>query len=678
MPSQDSSRDYDLLDRLVEEFNERFRKGERPTLEEYCDRHPELVDDLRELLPALAQVEQAKDELAQEVEALAPTAAALQHLGDFRILREVGRGGVGVVYEAEQVSLGRRVALKVLTDRMMRDARQKQRFEREARAAARLHHTNIVPIFGAGEAEGVPYYVMQFIQGMGLDAVVEEMARTYRGAGVSAVSCTDQTPMPQQASLSLERVARSLLDDAFPRPDAHAETAASQGQASLQPAFPRQSVARIGIQVADALEYAHKQGVVHRDIKPSNLLLDLNGTVWVTDFGLAKAEGGENLTHTGDILGTLRYVPPEAFDGKADSRGDVYSLGLTLYELVALRPAFDQRDRNRLVKQVTTAEVQPLGTLRRGVPRDLETIIHKAIDRDPARRYQSAAELRDDLQRFVDDEPIRARRQTLLERYVRWARHNPAIAVLGAVLTAVLVLTTAASLIVAERMSEMYQKEARRAAVDRKALEVRTKIDRADAQIAEGDLHWKAGRLAEWRQLSHQGTETLLEAVRLAPSDSLEQRLGTTRGAAAHLARADRFAEVGLWTEAAAEFGLALEHVGYDAKHDDEDIWWEAGLTFLVAGNQDRYHHCVKEGLRLRGDQRSGGRATAAAPDGARPRQPREPEPAGRPGRCRAAGTDFKLVARVRPAGRGGCPLPERQCRPGCRPAHGMSRRRRG
>src|SRR5207244_8784502 len=162
-----------------------------------------------------------------------------------------------------------------------------------------------------------------------------------------------------------------------------------------------QSVAKVGVQVAGALEYAHRQGVLHRDIKPSNLLLDTTGTVWVTDFGLAKANDQQNLTHTGDILGTLRYMPPEAFDGNSDARGDVYALGLTLYELLAFRPAFDEKERNRLIKQVTTAEPARLHRLNRQVPRDLVTIVHKAIDRDPAHRY-SAGELAADLRRFID------------------------------------------------------------------------------------------------------------------------------------------------------------------------------------------------------------------------------------------------------------------------------------
>ena len=198
-----------------------------------------------------------------------------------------------------------------------------------------------------------------------------------------------------------------------------------------------QSVARIGVQVAEALEHAHKQGVLHRDVKPSNLLLDNGGTVWVTDFGLAKVEDQPNLTHTGDILGTLRYMPPEAFDGRADQRGDVYSLGLTLYELLAMRPAFDEKERNQLIKRVTTEEPPRLDKLNREIPRDLVTIVHKAIDRETARRYPTAAALAGDLRRFLADEPIQARRASPTERWWRWCRRNPVVAGLTAALALV-------------------------------------------------------------------------------------------------------------------------------------------------------------------------------------------------------------------------------------------------
>ena len=221
------------------------------------------------------------------------------------------------------------------------------------------------------------------------------------------------------------------------------------------------SVARIGVQVADALHHAHAQGVLHRDIKPSNLLLDTCGVVWVTDFGLAKADDQKNLTHTGDILGTLRYMPPEAFDGRADARGDVYSLGLTLYEMLGMRPAFDEKERNRLIKEVTTGEPPRLDRLNPVVPRDLVTIVHKAIERDLAHRYSTAGELMADLQRFLDDEPIQARRQTQWERCRRWARRNPHIAVLAGALTAVLVAATVVSVFVAARMTNLANREAR-------------------------------------------------------------------------------------------------------------------------------------------------------------------------------------------------------------------------
>jgi WD40 repeat protein/tetratricopeptide (TPR) repeat protein len=218
------------------------------------------------------------------------------------------------------------------------------------------------------------------------------------------------------------------------------------------------SVALLGAQVADALEYAHKQGVLHRDVKPSNLLLDAHGIVWITDFGLAKVDDQENLTGTGDLLGTLRYMPPEAFEGRADGRGDVYALGLTLYEMLALRPAFDENDRNKLLKQVMAAEPPRLRKLDPGIPRDLATIVHKAIDRDPARRYTSAGALADDLGRFLRDEPIHARQTSGAERLARWARRNPWVAGLVSAVAGLLVVIAVVSALMASRLEQARQK----------------------------------------------------------------------------------------------------------------------------------------------------------------------------------------------------------------------------
>lgn len=453
-----------LLNRLADEIAARHRNGERPRLEEYCDRYPELADDIRAMFPALVALERAKADAGRELVVVVSDAPPVTQLGDFRLLREVGRGGMGVVYEAEQVSLGRRVAIKLLPAAVFRDPTKRRRFEREAKAAAKLHHTNIVPVHGYGEHDGTSYYVMQFIPGLGLDAVIDELARTAGGD-------PDRPPARPDAALSVA-LARSLLGDggdatagtgpvapaAAPGPPPGSATSVSLSASGVHlPGQPApgtdassgkkatywQSVARIGVQVAGALAYAHKLGVLHRDIKPGNLLLDLDGVVWVTDFGLAKADDSDDLTHTGDLLGTLRYMPPEAFDGKSDARSDVYALGLTLFELVALRPAYGERDRKKLIKQVTTGDPPRLRKVRADAPRDLVTIVEKAIDKDPARRYPTAAALADDLQRFLDGRSILARRASAGEQVSRWARRNPVVA--GAAVAAVLALVGGAT-----------------------------------------------------------------------------------------------------------------------------------------------------------------------------------------------------------------------------------------
>jgi hypothetical protein len=198
--------------------------------------------------------------------------------------------------------------------------------------------------------------------------------------------------------------------------------------------------------VADALAYAHGQGLLHRDIKPSNLILDTAGVIWVTDFGLAKNEG-DNLTHTGDVVGTLRYMAPERFRGRADARSDIYSLGLTIHEFLTLQPVFPESDRARLVQSVLHAEPPCPRAIDRHVPRDLETIVLKAIDKDPRHRYATAADLADDLRLFLADKPIQARRASGAERLWRWCRRNPAVAGLAAsVLTLLTVIAIGASL----------------------------------------------------------------------------------------------------------------------------------------------------------------------------------------------------------------------------------------
>jgi len=253
------------------------------------------------------------------------------------------------------------------------------------------------------------------------------------------------------------------------------------------------SMAQVGVQVAEALEYAHKQGVLHRDIKPANLLLDTKGTVWVTDFGLAKVDDRHDLTQTGDVLGTVRYMPPEAFENKTDARGDVYSLGLTLYELLALRRAFEERNRRKLIELVTQGEPARLRKLRAAVPRDLETIVHKAIERDPAHRYQTAGDLASDLQRFLDDEPIKARRLSPAERLLRWARRNKGVAAALTAVALLLVVLTAGSLVAAAYFQNQEQRQ--------RELFSKADIARQEAEAARG-------REVDLRQLAeNQGLE---------------------------------------------------------------------------------------------------------------------------------------------------------------------------
>ena len=455
----------------------------------------------------------AEDSLADNADR--PLAApALQQLGDYRIIREVGRGGMGIVYEAEQISLGRHVALKVLPHKAPLDAKHKRRFEREAKSAARLHHTNIVPVFGVGEQDGLPYYAMQFIQGLGLDAVLDELKKQQpgrpNGKPVAEKQATASHAAVQVAqSLLTGRLEVSVADRPAPSCDGATQDLRSEDKSagsapsassatrldtagtklsSSSVALPGQSdaqsrskggtywhsVAQIGVQVAGALEYAHKQGIFHRDVKPSNLLLDLHGIVWITDFGLAKTDDQQSLTNTGDILGTLRYMPPEAFEGKFDARGDVYALGVTLYEMLAFRHAFDEPDRQKLIRQVTSEEPTRLDKLNRSLPSDLVTIVHKAIERDPAHRYPSPAELAADLQRFLDDVPIRARRTSSFEKLRRWRRRNPMVAALvGAVFGLLVVIAGGASLGVVRLSSLLTRAETAEADLGKKLAELK-------------------------------------------------------------------------------------------------------------------------------------------------------------------------------------------------------------
>jgi serine/threonine protein kinase len=382
-----------------------------------------------------------------------PRPGGLGQLGEFRLLREVGRGGMGVVYEAEQVSLQRRVALKVLPFAAAIDERRLQRFKNEALAAAHLRHENIVPVHAVGADLGVHYYAMQFIEGQSLATLISSL----RGQGSGDRS-------QQTEGLASPTTVR-LTPDACPlTPDSCPPTPEKTSRRYCD------WVAGLGRQAAEALEHAHQMGIVHRDIKPANLLLDPRGQLWVADFGLAQVSGDAGLTMTGELLGTLRYASPEqvrARSGLVDHRTDIYSLGATLYELLTLRPLFEGGDRHVLLRQIANEEPRPPRTIRTAVPVELETIVLKALAKEPADRYATAQDMAADLERFLENRPILARRPTVVERTRKWARRHPAVV---AACAAMLLLLSAGSLVSAvlihgeqQKAQEAYQRERQRA-----------------------------------------------------------------------------------------------------------------------------------------------------------------------------------------------------------------------
>ncbi|MHC4452999.1 MAG: serine/threonine-protein kinase [Planctomycetota bacterium] len=416
---------------IVDEYLAERRRGAAPDRSALIRRHPAIAEELDDCLRSIELVEHGFEKDQEAVESFGGM------LGDFRIFREVGRGGMGVVYEAEQVSLARRVALKVLPLAATFDERHRQRFRNEAQAAAYLHHAGIVPVHAVGCERGVHFYAMQFIDGRSLAQIVEEV-RALDGAGRRG-SSTD--------ALS------SLTDEPSPRTSGWCQV-----------------VARLGVQAAEALDHAHERGVVHRDIKPANLLVDAYARVWVTDFGLASFTRSDGVTLTGDLMGTMRYMSPEQALAKrapVDHRTDIYSLGVTLYELLTLTPAFPGEDPHELMRAISERDPAPPSRLNSSIPADLETIVLKATQKDPQARYSTAQAFAHDLRLFLENRPIVARRPPAWNRVRRWAhRHRTMVsAAVALLLLATAGLATATVLLsreqrrVSEALTESEQHE---------------------------------------------------------------------------------------------------------------------------------------------------------------------------------------------------------------------------
>ena len=404
-----------ILDEIRMEYLSRRKQGDELSGSDLTERFPEHADAIRRMLKSLTDDAEQVTLTPVEVDSSRENEAHPQRIGPYRIIREIGRGGMGVVFEAEHQTLQRRVAIKILAQRLSADRLARARFHREARAIAGLHHTNIVPLFEAGEDSGRVYFVMQLIEGQSLDEWIEE---------------DDQTGTIERSEQFINDQSTTDLDVVEPAKNSveiHSCKLESTSDSVSTARVRQREIANIGIQVADALAYAHYRGIIHRDVKPSNLIIDANGLVWLTDFGLAKTDD-EEVTQTGNFLGTLRYMSPERFEGHCDAASDVYSLGVTLYEFLTQRSAFGSSHRLNLMYLIQNSEPERLRRVRPEISRDLETIIHKAIEKEPSVRYPSAREFAADLRRFVADRPIRARRVTLGEQLYRWGRRNPLLA----------------------------------------------------------------------------------------------------------------------------------------------------------------------------------------------------------------------------------------------------------
>ncbi len=434
---------------FLETYANSFEQGERIRCDDLVARYPELRPYVERMIVDVEALCTIK------ADALFPSlqdrdSASMQRgtrLGEFEIIEELGRGGMGVVYLAKQESLHRNVALKVLPLAAVLDPNQITRFHTEAQAAASLHHANIVPVYSVGCERGIHYYSMQYIDGHSLEGILQSM----RSGRTFADSVNEKTSPP-------------VTEQTY-------KASRSGGGDSTQVTMRSRNYIRTAVekatQTARALHFAHVRGIVHRDIKPSNLLIDRQGNLWVTDFGLARIQDGLSVTTDGNIVGTARYMSPEQAQGKShlvDHRTDIYSLGITLYEMLTLTYAFDGPDRWQLMAAIQNSTPRPPRSISPAIPVDLETIVLKSIAQAKEDRYDSAADMADDLHRFLNGQPIEARRPSMLDRAGKWAvRRKKIVAASLAAMTVVTTLAILASAIViqqrdrAERFSKSAQ-----------------------------------------------------------------------------------------------------------------------------------------------------------------------------------------------------------------------------
>jgi eukaryotic-like serine/threonine-protein kinase len=462
------SQHHDFLAKILDEYLLAIEHGDPISPGDLLARHPDLTDELRGYLSGLQKIHCAVAPAAdrQAWVSSGPSGPTMSgELGDFRFVRELGRGGMGVVYEAEQISLGRRVALKVLPFSAAVDERQIARFKNEAQAAAQVNHPHIVPVFAIGQDHGVHFFAMQLIEGQSLSELLDQ----WRDTEASLISTSSPAGIRSQ-------------------------TGQTQGRLK--------TISTIGIQAAEALHAAHEIGVVHRDIKPPNLLVDENGKLWVTDFGVARCKTNSNLTETGNIVGTLRYMSPEQAQGEAalvDHRTDVYSLGVTLYELATLRHPLEDVPDAVLAIEANRSNYPPPRHWNRSIPPDFQNIVLKAMSSARDERYATARELAEDLQRFQDGRPILARRPSVASRLSRWAARHRALLVTATGVLALVVAGLAVTLIIVAGQRSQKDQALRIATV--RFRQAREMLDRFGARVNEGLASEVPGAEAVRKQL---------------------------------------------------------------------------------------------------------------------------------------------------------------------------------
>ncbi len=469
---------------VMDEYLVSLEQGTPLDLQAVIDQHPDLAEEIRSIAASLDLLHQTTRQMRPATETQS-TPAVAKRLGDFEIGRELGRGGMGVVYQAKQISLHRRVALKVLPFAAMWDQKQIARFRNEALAAAQLHHPHIVPVFAVGEERGVHFYAMQLIDGQSLDQLVLELRGVDENTGVEGTGDETAASEPTQPQALASTVTWRTTEINTPT------------SLSTQHSHDRseycQAIARLGRQAAEALHHAHEYGVVHRDIKPSNLMVDGQAKLWITDFGLARIQSSPGVTITGDVVGTLRYMSPEQAAGQhalVDTRTDIYGLGATLYELLTLRPAFPGEDRHGVLRDIAEKEPVPPRTLNPAIPVDLETIVLQAMSKSRDARYQAAQALADDLDRFLQGKPTLARRPTVVDRTAKWMkRHRSLVAVSALFLVTISLVSTLAALRIAreQERTEAALAEAEQNLVQANAnfTQARRVVDRFGIQLAD-------------------------------------------------------------------------------------------------------------------------------------------------------------------------------------------------